>query len=457
MRDGSSKRAIIIGSGIGGSAIGALLSHRGYQVMLFEKLHVIGGRCSSREREGFTLDLGVHAFSQSAAGPLGEVLRQCGLPYETIQWSNINHPPQKLHYLGKTVEYPEGIDGLGVSNSEYRAIMTNIVGMTPEEIEEHNHVSLAAWLSRYTQNPVLYNLFAYISVLYFIVPPKRASAGLFIRSLQEQILKKASGYPVGGCRVIFQSYLDVISANGGLIRTNEVVKRIIIENNVATGVEMATGEILKTDLVISNADPGKTILKLGGGAEYFPADYIQKIKSLEYTLGVFLLRLALKKPITAGKFIMFIGHPNADEYYESVEDNEIPDMVPLMISIISNLDPTAAPPGKQLIVASTFPVKNPDWSAWEKALMRSLKMVLPRIEKHILFKETASSEDVDRLVGEGGGIIGLAQTTDQVGGKRISQRTPVRNLYLVGAEAGGWGIGTELAANSALELNAMIP
>ena len=71
--------------------------------------------------------------------------------------------------------------------------------------------------------------------------------------------------------------------------------------------------------------------------------------------------------------------------------------------------------------------------------------------------ETASAEDVDKMVGEGGGIIGLAQNVDQVGKKRVTQKTPVQNLYLVGAEAGGWGIGTELAANSALELNAIIP
>ena len=46
---------------------------------------------------------------------------------------------------------------------------------------------------------------------------------------------------------------------------------------------------------------------------------------------------------------------------------------------------------------------------------------------------------------------------DQTGDKRLSQQTPVENLYLVGAEAGGWGIGTELAAMSALELSDMLP
>ena len=89
--------------------------------------------------------------------------------------------------------------------------------------------------------------------------------------------------------------------------------------------------------------------------------------------------------------------------------------------------------------------------------MNSVESVFPDIEKHILFTEATSPEEVDKLVGEGGGVIGLAQTVDQVGTKRIAQKTPVQNLYLVGGEAGGWGIGTELAANSALELNAMIP
>ena len=456
MQKGSGKRAIIIGSGIGGSSIGALLSHRGYQVMLFEKLNVIGGRCCSREREGFTLDLGVHAFSQSAAGPLGEVLRQCGLTYEIIQWSYTKNPTQKLNYLGKTVEYPKGIAELGVNVAEYADIMNAIVTMPLQEIEALNHVSLAEWLGRYTKDQVIYNLFAYISELYFIVPPKRASAGDFIRSMQGQAMKRASGYPIGGCRVLSQSYLDVMTANGGLIRTSAPVKRIIIEHNIATGVELASGEVIKADVVISNADPGITILKLAGEKE-FPDGYVKRIKALEYTLGVFLMRFALKEKITAEKFIMSISHPHADEYYEMVENNEIPETVPLMIPIISNLDPTAAPAGKQLIVASTFPVKNPDWAAWEKSLLRSLKMVFPDIERHIQFMETASAADIDKMVGEGGGIIGLAQTVDQVGEKRVTQRTPVQNLYLVGAEAGGWGIGTELAANSALELNAMIP
>jgi phytoene dehydrogenase-like protein len=457
MPDGSSKRAIIIGSGLGGSAIGALLSHRGYQVMLFEKLPYTGGPYGSRDREGFTLDRGLPAFPQSAAGPLGEVLRQCGLSYEAIQWSAIKHSSQKLNYLGKTVEYPEGIGDLGVSIPEHRAIMTAIAGITPEEIEELDLVSLSSWLKRFTRDQVFFNLFVYFSMLYFLVPPKLASAGDFIRAMRGQILKKKSGYPVGGYSVLSQSYVDIICANGGVILTNEVVKRIIIENNRATGVEMATGEILKSDLVISDVDPVLTIQNLGGGVENFPLDYIQEVMSLNHSLGFFHERLALKECITTEKFVIFIGHPDAEEYYERIENDEIPDMTSLRITIISNLDPTVAPPGKQLIVAGTCPVKNPDWHTWDEAVMRSLKQVFPKIEKQILFKEVNLPIDVNRPVGEGGGTIRLDNTAAQVREKGISQRTPVRNLYLVGAEAGGRGMDPELSANSALELNTVIP
>ena len=56
------------------------------------------------------------------------------------------------------------------------------------------------------------------------------------------------------------------------------------------------------------------------------------------------------------------------------------------------------------------------------------------------------------MAGETGAIIGIGQTVDQIHEKRPSQVTPLKGLYLSSSEAGGHGIGTELAATSALEL-----
>lgn len=56
------------------------------------------------------------------------------------------------------------------------------------------------------------------------------------------------------------------------------------------------------------------------------------------------------------------------------------------------------------------------------------------------------------MAGETGAIIGIGQTIHQVHEKRPSVVSPLKGLYFASSEAGGHGIGTELAATSALEL-----
>jgi len=51
-----------------------------------------------------------------------------------------------------------------------------------------------------------------------------------------------------------------------------------------------------------------------------------------------------------------------------------------------------------------------------------------------------------------GEAIGVGQTPGQVGALRPEPATPVSGLWLVGADAGSRGIGTEMASGSALNL-----
>ena len=53
-----SKKAIIIGGGIGGLGTACLLGQRGYDVTLFEKNEQLGGRASVFEAKGYTFDMG---------------------------------------------------------------------------------------------------------------------------------------------------------------------------------------------------------------------------------------------------------------------------------------------------------------------------------------------------------------------------------------------------------------
>jgi len=456
MENKDRKHVVVIGSGIGGSAIAALLASRGYRVTVLEKLAFTGGRCCSRKRDGFILDLGVHTFSQAGAGPLGEVLRLCGRdPEATIQWSYTRKPTQKLFYGGQCIEYPKGVAALGVNIEDFRNLMNKVVSMPMDRILSLNGTSVKEWLAEQTSDPVIHDIFAYITELYFVTAYSVASAGEFVRSMQAQALKRSSGYPIGGCQKIPDSYLNVVTDKGESVRTRAGVERIVIENGKAVGVVLQNGERLDTDIVISNVDATRTVLEMAG-EEHFPREYLKRIENVSFAAGAYLIKFALSRRITEEKFIMSIAHQNATEYYARIDNGEIPEKVNLMIPIISNLDPSVAPEGQQLIIAGSLMARNPDWEKWHRSVIHSLRDIFPDIEEGLLFTEDTSPREVEKLMGEQGSVVGFAQTVDQVGEKRISQVTPVENLYLVGAEAGGWGIGTELAANSAMELNQII-
>ncbi|MFZ2950383.1 MAG: NAD(P)-binding protein, partial [Desulfuromonadaceae bacterium] len=93
--------AIIIGSGIGGSGIGALLSHAGWKVLLLEKNKLLGGRCISYDREGCTMDLGWHFYCLGEKGPLQEICNRVGMS-DGIPWNAVDN--RSFIQVGDTVK-----------------------------------------------------------------------------------------------------------------------------------------------------------------------------------------------------------------------------------------------------------------------------------------------------------------------------------------------------------------
>ena len=52
---------VVIGSGVGGSGVGALLAKAGKRVAVLEKRGQVGGRATSFKWKGYTLNVGPHA------------------------------------------------------------------------------------------------------------------------------------------------------------------------------------------------------------------------------------------------------------------------------------------------------------------------------------------------------------------------------------------------------------
>ncbi len=445
--------AIVIGAGAGGTAIGALLSTAGWKVLVLEKNKIIGGRCTSYMHKGFKLDLGNHLFSLGERGPIGEVCAIGKMP-DAIQWVKVRNSAMRIG--GTVTKYnrrtmmevlPEGERG----NME--RLFAQAVRMSDRDIDKLWYTPLDKWVDGFTSDPMAHTLIESISTQYFCIPLADTSAGEFIRSFKETVLSQSSAYPKGGCLSIPQAYISILEKNRGVVRLNSRAHKVLIENGAATGVLLEDGETLHASVIISNADIKSTVKTLVG-TRNFPPEYSKKVQSLTYSYSAVMLKVALKEKITDDQLLMFMPERFSPilEITDEMAEGKIPEIVGGMIVSTTNYDPYLGPPGQQLISFGSACLLNQDWVKWKKVMLDSFYMAYPQARGKVLWHKLDTPKLVRAYAGEEGTIVGVGQTVGQIGERRPPVESPIKGLYFSSAEAGGHGIGVELATNSALEL-----
>lgn len=439
---------IIIGSGIGGLAVGAVLLHSRPEsrILILEKNSDVGGRLFSYRKEGFNLDIGAHVFSRSDKGPNGEILRLVGKE-DKVQFTYVR---PMTSYGGKVFAFPKGLQGM-IPDKDFDRLMgmfAEMLNLSPEQAQELDETDLRSYVGRFTDNGLVNACINNVCNVYVCIPYFRASAGEFIRCISSEARARASGYPLGGCGALAYAIAEGITEMGGVIKTNVPVDKIIVDNKVARGVR-AGGEEYLADIVISNADIKHTMTDLVG-EDQLDEKYVSRINGLEYSYSALTLRIALDKVLAEWKLLTHIGSDDPDGYHCDLESGKIPDNLNIFSPVPSNFAPDVAPEGKQLLTACMFvPFGFQNIVELREAVVDTMERLLPGMRKHTLWIDTSTPADLDKWVGEDGAIIGVAQSIRQSGKNRPEVITPIKNLYLCGAEAGGWGVGTELAIASA--------
>jgi phytoene dehydrogenase-like protein len=444
--------AIIIGSGVGGTGIGALLASKGLKILLIEKNGVIGGRCSTYTKEGFKIDVGIHSFGRTSKGPLGEILNKIG-KQEAVEWVLAKNPGPRWYLKGKFWAFPRELKHF-VPNSDFSVIMKLFRDvMRIKDTQKLDSISVKSWLSEYTNNTLIHSFISIFSSIYLVSPYYLASAGEFVRCLSSLSKDMSLGYPKGGCIAIPLAYTDSIKQFGGIIKTNTPVEKIVVQDDKVQGVELDNGEFVSSRIVISNAGIRETINNLVG-RDHFNKKYLDSIDALKYSMSAVTFKLALKKPITDYKVVSLFNLEDHENKFRSILKGKVPDEVDLFIPVPSNYDPNLAPKGMQLILAGTA-VSPENFEThkekWVKNSMKSLEMVFPDLSDNLLWMDVTTPRDIELLAGKESTVVGISQSVGQVGVDRPSSTLPIEGLYLVGGDAGGWGIGTELAAQSALD------
>ncbi len=167
----AAKRVIVIGSGVGGSAVGALLAHTGrFNVTLIEKSQWIGGRFATCDKEGFRLDVGCHMLANCDKGPFGRALDVCGCP-DYVQWRYARKPSPVVFFNGQRIKFPFEAYKMGFSREEFGNFMrfyADLAQLSEEDCRKRDRVSISDYVSRYVNSDLARGLVGYFSSIYFV-------------------------------------------------------------------------------------------------------------------------------------------------------------------------------------------------------------------------------------------------------------------------------------------------
>ncbi len=455
----------MIGSGIGGAAAAALLAAKEFDVLLLERNRSAGGKTGSYEREGFTCDMGVHYAGRGDRGPLGEVARRVSADLHFIKkdpFLRMMKGERSRDLSLRLTSFPSlaklgSLIGVRAKNlpGVYRFFRTLKSVKTEQDVVPYDGRTMKEFLFTCTEDEELHRLIDTFCGLLLAVPYGEASAGEFLWGFATWARDASCSYPRGGFGRVASSYIEACERFGGRVRHGEAARGIRVEEGRAVGVETEE-DFYPAEVVVSNAGIRRTIDL--AGRDSFETDYVDRAMKLKDSAGVVTIKYAVDcglvdLPIT-------IHYDPGSDFSKSLADMSrgvVPDDPPLYIPCPTLADPELAPEGQHLLMVGTVvPASFEAKDLAEKVLDRveeKMKVIVPGLYDHIVWKHRANLDYIGAMGGRGAGeAIGLAQRFDQVGKLKPAARMPVEGLYLVGCDAGGRGIGTEQAADSALKV-----
>jgi len=332
------KKIAVIGSGVGGSAIAALLAKRGADVEVFERNNFLGGKAASYVRDGFTCDMGIHYTARGDKGPLGLVAKKVSADLQFIK----KDPLFNLIWDKKSCELPLKFTGLvplakmalttGVRIKNYwvgfKILNKLLSANTLKDVEPYNDVPLRDFINQYTDDPELHTLIAIFCGLLITIPMEEASTGEFMWCFSSWAKTGSCAYPRGGFGEICNSYIKTVKKNNGIVHINESVKEIKVENNRVTGIETDKG-FYPADIVISNAGIKRTI-ELAGEKE-FQEDDVKTSSSLKDSLAGITIKYALDyKPVDIPITIYCDKGFDIDEFLAEIDQGKVPKANPML-------------------------------------------------------------------------------------------------------------------------------
>lgn len=402
-------KAVVIGAGLGGLLSAARLSQAGYQVDVFERLPITGGRFTNLNFKGFQLSTGaLHMLPHGPEGPLAQLLKEVKADVKIVRADQPIIRISKKHHE----DYRHGSEDIAFSefikplSHKDRLKMAFLVVSTRKNRPAGSTAD--AWIRSQFKDEWLVRLADSFCGWSLSLKSNKVPVEELFEIIENMYRFGGSGVPVGGCKAIIDALEAVIFSNGGRIHTKAEVSKILVENGRAVGLYVGD-EIYRAELVVSNLGHAATACLCSETLQERDSNYLRMLKTLQPSAGIKIC-LAADEPL--------IGHSGVllTPYAKRING----------INEVTHVDPKLAPPGKHLTMSHQY-VAPENLKSLENEIdlgLNDLKEIFPRKKYEVLLIQSYHDNwPVNRA----------ASGTDP------GNETPIPNLYVVGDGAKGKG------------------
>lgn len=461
--------AIIVGAGMGGLSTAAFLAREGKTVVVLEKHDKPGGYVTSFTRGAYTFDTSIAHLNELGEGQTIErFVRYWGGSVSSLKLRfKLKYFIDGNEYLVDTADLPDSLVACFPSCkhaierlfSITERIMREAAGsgpmkppsdMTPVEKLAFGASALVRQptIVRYGMKPAVRVLRAllhdaHLETIIWAFYPINSLSLLSETWGWEKMRRGEYYYPIGGMQAIPDAVVEAIRRHGGEVVLNTEVRRVIVEDGKAVGVECSNGAVLHADVVVANSPIHHTLFSL--------CAHVPEMEGLRKTVArrrVFVSTMALYLGIDESydfrgvDYFFFL-----DSHTRDIPEKDLtPETCPILMMV-----PPAKPAGQRdrsVIVGAILPYEYANnWGtgdlrtsnpAYREVKERAKDTVLRRVcdrmgdafAGSIKYVLAATPLTFERYTyNEKGSIMGWDSKDF---GKFPRFETPVKNLYLVG-------------------------
>jgi len=414
------KKISIIGSGFGGLGAGIRLAARGYQVEMFEKRDKPGGRGYLYEIDGFKFDGGptviTAPFMFDELFELGGKKKEDYVEFVPCDpfYRIFNHEGRFLDYNGDEAFILEQIDQWNPADKQgyldfiktTKAIFqkgfveladapflkfTDMLKVAPDLIKLQSYKTVYQYVSGFIKNDFLRQCFSFHPLLVGGNPFDTTSIYAMIHYLEREW---GVHYSMGGTGHLVNGLVKLFEELGGKIHYNVEVDEIIVDKGKAQGLLLKSGDVIPSDIVVSNADVAFTYRNMI--RPEFRRKYTdEKIERMKYSMSLFVIYFGTNRRYNDTN----LKHHNiilSDRYKALLDDifekKILADDFSLYLHMPTFTDSSMAPEGcESFYVLSPVPhlAGDIDWEnvseAYRDKILEFLEEnYLPDLRKHIV-------------------------------------------------------------------------